>query len=99
MNKRPINKLVSVILTVAVCITTVFGCFVSVSAAETPSYIITGAQCNQNDTVASALVEFSVPQGIAAGIFTIDNTDNWYSSVAVTLYSDLAASHILLAHH
>ena len=87
-----ISKLVSIFLTLAISITAIFGCFVSVSAAETPSYVITGAQCIQNDTSASALVEFKVPQGITAGSFTIDNTDNWYSSVAVSLYSELADS-------
>ncbi|MBR2883326.1 MAG: hypothetical protein IKB93_00915, partial [Clostridia bacterium] len=92
MTNKLTSKLVSVFLTVAICITTVFGCLVSVSAENSPSYVITGAQCVQGDTLASAIVEFNVPAGVAAGVFTIDNTDNWYSSVEVSLYGELAVS-------
>ncbi|MBQ8740454.1 MAG: hypothetical protein IJY79_02765, partial [Clostridia bacterium] len=89
MTKKSLSKLLSVILTLAICATTVFGCLMTVNAAENPSYVITGAQCNKNDTAATATVEFTVPDGMISGVFTIDNTDSWYSSVAVSLDSTL----------
>ncbi len=84
MFKKPISKLISFVLTLAICITTALGCFVTVSAQDTPSYVITGAECINGAANASAMVEFSVPQGFAAGAFTIDNTNNWFSSFAIT---------------
>ena len=93
MLKKPFSKLLSVLLTIAICATTVFGCFVTVTAEQNkPSYVITGAQCETGDTVASAFVTFNVPNGAVAGLFTIDNPGNWYSSVAVSRYSELAAT-------
>ena len=82
MFKKPISKLLSVILTVSICVTTVFGCLLTANAADAPSYVITGAQCEQGDTIASATVTFNVPNGMAAGEFTIDG--DWFSSVAVS---------------
>ncbi len=92
MFKKPISKLISFVLTLAICITTVLGCFVTVSAQDTPSYVITAFECNEGDPTASATVEFNVPQGMATGTFTIDNTNSWYSSVEVSLYSALVES-------
>ena len=93
MLKKPFSKLLSVLLTIAICATTVFGCFVTVTAEQNkPSYVITGAQCETGDTVASAFVTFNVPNGACVGSFTIENQGNWYSSVAVSRYSELAAT-------
>ena len=93
MTNKSLSKLLSLILTIAICATTVFSCFVTVTAEQNgPSYTITGAECAEGDAIASAIVEFNVPNGVAGGSFTIDNTGNWYSSVAVSLYSELAAS-------
>ncbi len=90
MSNKTFAKLLSIILSIAICATAVLGCLITVNAAEGPSYVITGAQCKKNDTVATATVDFAVPGGMAAGAFTIDNIDNWYESVSVELASNRA---------
>jgi len=91
MSNKTFAKLLSIILSIAICATAVLGCLITVNAAEGPSYVITGAQCKKNDTEATATVEFTVPGGMAAGIFTIDNTNDWYESVDVKpIVSDTA---------
>lgn len=81
MTNKPLCKLLSTTLAIAICVTTVFGCLLTANALDIPSYVITGANCTKGQTTASAMVEFTANEGIAGGNFIIDNEIGWYSSV------------------
>ena len=91
MTKKPFNKLLSIILIMAICVTTVFGCFVTANAADAPYYTVTGAECQQGDKTAKATVELHLPTGLYAARFKIDNTSGWYESFAATFADEALA--------
>ena len=88
MTKKHLSKLLSVILTLSICLTAVLGCLVTVNAQDAPSYVVTGAQCEVGQLNATATVEFTVSEGIAAVSFSVNNDTNWYSSVEATALVD-----------
>lgn len=75
MNNTRLSKLLSVILAVAICATTVFGCLMTVNAATPLSYEIVADEVT-NLTQASASITFNVPEGMSAGRFNLANTAN-----------------------
>ncbi len=89
MTNKPLSKLLSVILTLAICATTILGCLITANAVDGPNYSITAQKCENGAESATATVEFNVPSGMAAGSFTIDNENNWYSAVDVSCISGL----------
>ena len=72
MTKKSLNKLLSVVLTLAICFTTVFGCLITVNAASECCYEWS------NDTIAidkkSATIDltFTAPIGLTEGIGAIE---------------------------
>ncbi|MBR5473001.1 MAG: hypothetical protein IKU82_03335 [Clostridia bacterium] len=91
MTNKSLSKVLSIVLTISICVTAICGCVIAANAIDTPEFIIEGSNCNQNDVSASAKVTFNMPEGMgmAAGMFTIDNTNGWYKSVDASLNSEL----------
>ncbi len=85
MTKKSYSKLVSIILTIAICLSSVLSCLVTANAAEDVlSYAVEGAQCQMGDESAVATVTFYSQYGIAAGSFKIENSNNWFKNVEAT---------------
>ena len=78
MRKRLSSKLLAIVLTIAICATTVLGCLMSVSA-ETSCYSFGAAEVNEELTEATLDVTFtapaSLPNGIVSGAFAFDEVD------------------------
>ena len=76
MSKQKLNKLISVLLALAICSATVFGCLITVNAADGPSYEITNGAASADLTSATADATFTVPNGMVDGMFTVNKTGN-----------------------
>ena len=76
MRKQMLNKIVSILLVLAVCSATVFGCLITVNAADGPSYQITNGAASADLTTATADATFTVPNGMVDGMFTVNKTGN-----------------------
>ena len=78
MRKRLSSKLLAVILTVAICATTVFGCLMTVNAADS-CYSFGSVEVSNDLTEATIGVTFtapaSLPNGFIAGAFSINEVD------------------------
>ena len=78
MRKRLSSKLLAVILTVAICATTVFGCLMTVNAADS-CYSFNSVEVSDDLTEATIGVTFkapaSLPNGFIAGAFSINEVD------------------------
>ena len=78
MRKRLSSKLLAVILTVAICATTVFGCLMTVNAADS-CYSFSSVEVSDDLTEATIGVTFkapaSLPNGFIAGAFSINEVD------------------------
>ena len=78
MRKRLSSKLLSVILTIAICATTVFGCLMTASAADS-CYSFGTAEVNADLTETTIDVTFTapanLPNGFLAGAFSINEVD------------------------
>ncbi|MDO4608798.1 MAG: hypothetical protein Q4B40_06375, partial [Clostridia bacterium] len=89
MSKKLSRKLLSIVLVLAICITTVFGCLMTVTAAEPyaddGTYTITVGDENGAVPMGSvkvpAQVKFDFEGGFLGGEFTVDNTEGNYASV------------------
>lgn len=78
MRKRLSSKLLALVLTLAICATTVFGCLMTVNAADS-CYSFSAAEVNEDLTEATVDVTFTAPanlsNGFVAGAFSIDEVD------------------------
>ena len=78
MRKRLSSRLLSVILTLAICATTVLGCLMTVSA-DNSCYSFGAAEVNEEMTQATLDVTFtapeSLPNGFFAGAFALKEVD------------------------
>ncbi|MGN1320609.1 MAG: hypothetical protein ACI4U6_05795, partial [Acutalibacteraceae bacterium] len=84
MSKQKLNKLISVLLALTICSATVFGCLITVNAAETPSCEIANGVV-KDSTTATVDVTFTAPNGIAAGEFAVDKTAENFTGVTATV--------------
>ncbi len=81
------RKLLSVVLALAICITTVFGCLMSVSAAE-PYYTFGKGTVDAAANTATIDVTFAVPEfadGISGGEFTLQEVVAGDTNTTLTL--------------
>ncbi len=78
MRKRLSSKLLALVLTLAICATTVFGCLMTVNAADS-CYSFGAAVVSDDLTEATIDVTFTAPanlsNGFVAGAFSIDEVD------------------------
>lgn len=79
------RKLLSCLLVIAICITTVFGCLITASAETAPSYTIADGVVNADLTEATVDVTFNVPSGMSVGYFDVVNYNNSYAAVTAVV--------------
>ena len=97
MKNKTLNKLVSVLMVLAICSATVFGCLVTANAASDASYE-TVIDISSDHTTLTADATFTLPEAVKAGKFTISKTGNpnnaedCFSSVTVTAIGGTPAS-------
>lgn len=76
MKTNGLSKLLSVILTVTICLTTVLGCLITVNAADSNgTYAIECVQTKEGFNTAKFTVKFDYAEGINAGQFAIDKSE------------------------
>ncbi len=79
MRKRLSSKLLAVILTIAICATTVLGCLMTVSAADSCYSFSTAVFAEDDLTQATMDVTFTknetLPNGFSSGAFTLTEVD------------------------
>ncbi len=77
MKTKGLFKLLSVILTVAICLTTVLGCLITVNAADSNgTYTIECVQTKQGFNTAKFTVKFDYAKGFTVGRFAVDKSNN-----------------------
>ncbi len=78
MNNRAIKKLLSVVLVMALCVSTVFGCLITVNAADTDAtYTITAESLHAYADEGKATITFNLASGgFTGGSFTLLKNDN-----------------------
>lgn len=85
MSNKTFAKLLSIILSIAICATAVLGCLITVNAQNGPSYVVSETQLVKGATNGSVDATFTIASGMAAGFFTVDNPNNWYTAVTASV--------------
>ena len=88
MTKRLSSKLLSVILALAICATTVFGCLMTVSAADAPSLTF-GAGISTDAELTKAKIPLTI---------TLGNADGFTSVEGDTTYGGIVAGQVALSY-